>query len=196
VRIVLASRSPRRLELLVAAGVACDVDAVDADETRLAGESPMAYVERVARLKTGAAMARNRGALVIGADTAVVLDDEIVLGKPRDAGDARSMLTRLSGRTHDVLTGVGVGYEDRLISGVERTVVSFRPLTPDDIAWYVASGEPFDKAGGYAIQGWGSRFIPRIEGSYANVVGLPVTRVLAMAAEFGLEIWPDRGSRS
>jgi septum formation protein len=190
VRIVLASRSPRRLELLVAAGVACDVDPVDADETRLAGESPMAYVERVARLKTGAAMARNRGALVIGADTAVVL------GKPRDAGDARSMLTRLSGRTHDVLTGVGVGYEDRLISGVERTLVSFRPLTPDDIAWYVASGEPFDKAGGYAIQGLGSRFIPRIEGSYANVVGLPVTRVLAMAAEIGLEIWPDRGPRS
>jgi septum formation protein len=170
---ILASASPRRRELLAAAGLAFDIDPVDVDESLLPGESPGAFVTRVALLKARAGSLRHPSRLVVGADTAVVVDEE-VFGKPADAADAGRMLRRLSGRSHDVLTGValvGGGREDTL---VERTTVWFSALSDQDIEAYVASGEPMDKAGGYAIQGLASRFIPRISGSYANVVGLPV----------------------
>ena len=171
--LVLASASPRRAELLTAAGFAFDVDPVDVDESMHAGETPAAYVERVARLKAGVAAARHPHRVVVAADTAVVIGDA-VLGKPKDEDDARDMLRQLSGRSHEVLTGVVVAAHG-VRAHVERTRVWFRALSAEEIAWYVASGEPMDKAGAYAIQGLASRFIPRIEGSYSNVVGLPVS---------------------
>jgi septum formation protein len=173
---ILASASPRRRELLAAAGFSFDIDPVDVDESLVPGESPGTFVVRVALLKARTASQRHPSRLVVAADTAVVVDDE-VFGKPADAADARRMLGRLSGRSHDVLTGValvGGGREDTL---VERTTVWFAALSNGDIEAYVATGEPMDKAGAYAIQGLASRFIPRISGSYTNVVGLPVASV-------------------
>jgi septum formation protein len=181
VRVVLASASPRRRELLAAAGFACDVHAVDADERRLAEEPPEAYVERLARLKASIGLAAHPDRVVVGADTAVVVDAEI-LGKPADASDAARMLRTLSGRPHVVMTGVAVADRGRTASAVERTTVWVAPLSETAIAWYVASGEPFDKAGGYAIQGLAARFIPRIDGSYGNVVGLPIATLVRLLA--------------
>ena len=184
-RVVLASASPRRRELLAAAGLSVHVDPVDVDEELRAGEPPEAYVARVAEAKAAAGRQRHPDAVVIGADTTVVIEGE-VLGKPVDDDDARRMLTRLSGRRHDVLTGVAVMAGERTTVRVERTGVWFAALSASDIAWYVASGEPHDKAGAYAIQGLASRFILRIEGSYANVVGLPVAAVWEMLRNAGL----------
>jgi septum formation protein len=185
-RLILASASPRRRELLSAAGFVFDVDAVEVDERRTDGETPAAYVERLARAKAHAAAAQREPATaVLGADTVVVVDDE-VLGKPRDAADATRMLRLLSGRAHEVLTGVALTGQDGTVSRVERTTVWFAPLSETDIAWYVASGEPMGKAGAYAIQALASRFIPRIEGSYTNVVGLPVTTVVELLEKSGL----------
>ena len=178
-RLVLASASPRRRELLAAAGVECDVALANVDETRLAGEAPAAYVERLARQKADAVAARYPGRPVLGADTAVVVGDD-VLGKPADGGGAVRMLRQLSGRAHEVVTGLALVWRDRVFSEVVRTTVWMADLSADDIAWYVASGEPMDKAGGYAIQGLASRFIPRIDGSYSNVVGLPVATFVQM----------------
>jgi septum formation protein len=183
-RLVLASGSPRRRELLASAGFTFDVEAVDVDERRETGEAPAAYVDRLARSKAHAAAMRKSGDAVIGADTVVVVDAE-VLGKPRDAADAVRMLRLLSGRAHDVLTGVAVTWRGRTTSHVERTSVWFASLSERDIAWYVATGEPMDKAGAYAIQALASRFIPKIEGSYSNVVGLPVAAVVQLLAEAG-----------
>lgn len=180
--LILASRSPRRAELLAAAGFAFDVLAVDVDETPRAGESPRDYVERLAVEKAQAVAALRPGEVVVGADTTVVVDGRI-LEKPRDAADAAAMLRALSGRAHEVLTGVAVVASGRIRTGVESTLVWFDPLSDADIAHYVASGEPMDKAGAYGIQGWASRFIPRIEGSYANVVGLPVQLVARLLPE-------------
>jgi septum formation protein len=197
-RLVLASASPRRAELLRAAGFSFDILAVDLDERAHDGEAPADYVARLARDKAGAAMQRfeqraqqscrgpERSALddliVLGADTAVIVDGRI-LGKPRDDRDAAEMLTALSGRRHEVLTGVSL----RSLAGerqlVEATGVYMSVLTADDIAWYVASGEGRDKAGGYAVQGLASRFVTGIEGSYANVVGLPIATVSALLRE-------------
>ncbi len=181
VSLILASASPRRRELLAAAGIACEVDPVDVDERRHAGEAPARYVERVARLKVEAGAARHPGRLVVAADTAVVLDD-VVLGKPTDDDDAARMLRLLSGRPHQVLTGVALASGGETVTEVESTTVWIDSLSEDDIRWYVASGEPRDKAGGYAIQGLASRFITRIEGSYTNVVGLPVALVARLLA--------------
>jgi septum formation protein len=184
--LILASASPRRAELLTAAGYVFTVDAVDVDERQHPGESPEAYVGRVARLKAEAARARHPDQLVLAADTAVVVDGD-VLGKPAGEADAARMLRRLSGRSHVVVTGVAVACGSRLETGVERTVVWFAPLPDAIIQWYVESGEPLDKAGGYAIQGLASRFVPRIDGSYSNVVGLPVAlaaRLLASCTNF------------
>ena len=178
-RLILASASPRRRELLLQAGFEFDVDPVEVDEAPQRGESAAAYVERVATAKAVAGLARHPEAIVIGADTTVVVDNDI-LGKPEDAADAARMLRRLSGRAHEVLTGVCVATTGRRISRVERTQVWFLPLTDAQIAWYAGSGEPRDKAGAYAIQGLAARFIPRIEGSYSNVVGLPVAAVSEM----------------
>ena len=178
-RFVLASASPRRRELLAAAGLEVDVDPVDVDERQLTGEPAAAYVERVARLKAAAGAARHPQRVVVGADTAVVIDGD-VLGKPRDAADAGSMLRRLSGRDHDVITGVAVASAGRVESFVERTRVTMAPLSAGDIEAYGASGEPLDKAGAYAIQGGARRFITGYEGSYSNVVGLPMERLSAI----------------
>ena len=178
-RFVLASASPRRRELLAAAGLEVDVDPVDVDERQLAGEPAAAYVERVARLKAAAGAARHPQRVVVGADTAVVIDGD-VLGKPRDAADAGSMLRRLSGRVHDVITGVAVANAGRVESFVERTRVTMAPLSAGDIEAYVATGEPLDKAGAYAIQGGARRFITGYAGSYSNVVGLPMERLSAI----------------
>jgi septum formation protein len=192
-RLVLASASPRRRELLRAAGLTFDTCAVDLDETVRTGESAAAYVRRLAMEKSARAQMVLAGreapgedtesaAVVIGADTAVVVDQEI-LGKPRDPADAGRMLRRLSARPHEVMTGVSVRLAGAERGGVETTVVHFARLSDAEVAWYVASGEGEDKAGAYAIQGLASRFIPRIEGSYANVVGLPVARVVDLLRE-------------
>jgi len=182
VRLVLASASPRRRELLEAAGIPFDVDTADVDETRMAGEPAAAYVERLARLKAETVAARHPSRAVLGADTAVVVGDD-VLGKPADAADASAMLRRLSGRAHEVLTGAALCCDGVTSARVDRTVVYMVELTAAEIAHYVASGEPMDKAGAYAIQGLASRFITRIEGSYGTVVGLPVASVMQLLAE-------------
>jgi septum formation protein len=185
VQLVLASASPRRHELLAAAGVSFIVDAASVDETPHDGEAPAACVERLAIMKARAVLRRHPGDVVLGADTTVVVDGEM-LAKPVDDVDAARMLRALSGRAHEVLTGVALVSAEASRSAVERTRVVMAPLSDDDIAWYVASGEPGDKAGAYAIQGLASRFIPRIEGSYPNVVGLPVAAVLHLVKEMGL----------
>lgn len=221
-RLVLASASPRRAELLSAAGFVFERLAVDVNERLRTNETATDYVRRLAMEKSARALelivrstddgpAEVEGlaqaghyvgtgdrssevessvsrtvpsiqAVVLGADTAVVVDGRI-LGKPIDDGDAAAMLRQLSGRSHEVLTGLslrGTGWER---GGVTATTVEFAAITDADIAWYVISGEGRDKAGGYAIQGLASRFIPRIEGSYSNVVGLPITAVHALLAE-------------
>jgi septum formation protein len=194
--LVLASASPRRVELLRAAGLAFETFAVDIDETPRPGEAAAAYVRRLAGEKSALAQAVLAGRstaysaaaadrVVIGADTAVVVDDEI-LGKPRDAADAARMLRLLAGRTHQVMTGLSVRTREFERACVATTLVEFLPLSDADTAWYLASGEWQDKAGGYAIQGLASRFIPRIEGSYSNVVGLPVACLMELLK--GLEL--------
>lgn len=183
--LILASRSPRRSELLAAAGISFEVLAADIDETPHDNEAPDAYVERLAIEKARAVLAMlndkpkglsPRDLVVLGADTTVTIDG-LILGKPLDAAEATAMLRRLSGRVHEVFTGVAVVSTAGVQSAVDRTRVWFDPMTDEDISWYVASGEPVDRAGAYAIQGLASRFIPRIEGSYSNVVGLPVALV-------------------
>lgn len=184
-RLILASTSPRRRELLAAAGVAFIVDAASVDETPLDRETPAACVERLALMKARAVLLRHPGDVVLGADTTVVLDGQM-LAKPADEREAATMLRSLSGRAHEVLTGVALVSAAAERSAVERTTVVMTRLAEDEIAWYVASGEPRDKAGAYAIQGLASRFIPRLEGSYSNVVGLPVAAVLQLVKEMGL----------
>ena len=174
--IVLASASPRRAELLSAAGFSFVVDPVDIDESVLPGEAPEAHVRRLARAKAQAGADRHPHETVLGADTVVAVDGRI-LGKPRDAADATAMLTALSGRVHYVYTAVAVAEDGAVRDEVDVSAVTFAPMAPDEIAAYVASGEPHDKAGAYAIQGWAARFIQRLEGSYSGVVGLPVAVV-------------------
>jgi nucleoside triphosphate pyrophosphatase len=174
--VILASRSPRRAELLAAAGFAFEVLAIDVDETPMAGEDPKAYVVRLAIDKASRVAARRPEEVVLGADTTVVVDGHI-LGKPADGAEAGEMLRLLRGRMHEVHTGVAIIDASGVRSAVETTRVWFDAMTDEDISAYVASGEPVDRAGAYAIQGLASRFIPRIEGSYTNVVGLPVALV-------------------
>ena len=245
--LVLASASPRRAELLRAAGFTFETCVVDIDEAARASETPASYVRRLAaeksarasvavhgpagaegparakgpvgakgpanRLRQGYGRPPQRGCrvgdpgrppklyakaeaghyvqeseeeiVVLGADTAVVVDGEIV-AKPRDDSEAAAMLSRLSGRRHEVMTGVSLRVRAYEMGRVETTVVYFAALTPDEIAWYVASGEGLDKAGAYAIQGLAARFIPRIEGSYSNVVGLPLRCVYELLNELGV----------
>lgn len=173
--IVLASRSPRRAELLRSAGFQFVVRAADIDETPRNGEHAQDYAVRLAEEKNLAIEAAP-GEIVVAADTVVVLGSEI-MGKPADADDARRMLAALSGRKHEVITGIALRAGHRMLSDFVSTAVWFAPLTRDEIESYVASGEPMDKAGAYGIQGIASRFIDRIEGSYTNVVGLPVALV-------------------
>jgi nucleoside triphosphate pyrophosphatase len=167
---------------LAAAGFSFDVLAPDVDESARPDETPQEYVERLAIEKASAIAKVRADALVIGADTTVVVDGQ-VLGKPRDRTEAMNMLWRLNGRSHDVLTGVALVGPHGVRSAVDRTRVWFDPMTIEEIGQYVASGEPLDKAGAYAIQGLASRYIPRIEGSYTNVVGLPIALVARLIAE-------------
>jgi septum formation protein len=169
---VLASQSPRRAELLRAAGIEFTIRVAEIDETPRAGENPHDYVLRVAEAKADAVPAHETE-IVLAADTSVVLGDEI-MGKPRDTAEAARMLRALSGRRHEVITGICLKRSKEVIRDVAVTAVWFAPLTDAEIAGYVASGEPMDKAGAYGIQGLASRFIDRIDGSYSNVVGLPV----------------------
>ena len=183
-RLILASASPRRAALLARAGRAFDVVPANVDERRQPDEPARDYVDRLARRKAAAVAARHMDRVVIGADTAVVVDGA-VLGKPRGAGDAARMLRRLSGRAHQVLTGVAVQRGERCVSAVESTVVHFAELDDAQIAWYVGTGEPSDKAGAYGLQGDGARFVTRIEGSRSNVVGLPLARLERLLADLG-----------
>jgi septum formation protein len=188
VKIFLASSSPRRAEILRNAGIAFEIRAPQIDEAALPGERARAMVARLAEAKARATAARIGGAMreciVVGADTTVELDGEI-LGKPRDSSHAREMLAKLSGRTHYVLTGLFLlrspGGATR--AAVEDSAVTFAPLDEKEIDEYVATGEPLGKAGAYAIQGLAGRYIPRIEGCYFNVVGLPLARLYALLRE-------------
>lgn len=176
-RILLASASPRRLDLLRALGLDPEVRPADVDETLLPGEDPHEAAERLARAKAEKVAAdAPAGAVVLAADTIVVLDGE-ALGKPRDPGDAGRMLRALRGRSHDVVTGVALARDGRLVSGRETTEVVFAPMTDEEVEAYVASGEPADKAGAYALQGLGGLFVERIDGTPSNVIGLPLRLV-------------------
>src|SRR5262245_11713156 len=182
-RLILASASSRRAELLRAAGFEFDVVVADVDESIRAGESPLIYVRRLAAAKSAAVQSCVRpDAIILGADTSVVVDRDM-LGTPRDEDDSAAMLRRLSGRRHDVMTGVSLRCGAYEVGRVEITGVDFVRLTEGDVDWYVKSGEGRDKAGAYAIQGLASRFIPRIEGSYSNVVGLPIACVVDLLTE-------------
>ncbi|HEX6503450.1 MAG TPA: Maf family protein [Terriglobales bacterium] len=195
--LILASASPRRRELLHNAGISFVVESTDIPEVPEPGEAPKAFVERLARVKARAIAQHHRQDFVLGADTTVVVGSEI-LNKPSDAAEAARMLRRISGRTHQVITGVCVitpadltqvrpeNLEARTeIVRSEVTSVSFASLSDEDIDFYVNTGEPMDKAGAYGIQGFASRWISRIEGDYFNVVGLPVALVYRMLREVG-----------
>jgi nucleoside triphosphate pyrophosphatase len=191
-RLVLASSSPRRCELLAAAGLTFEVRRPDVDESPYPGEPPTAYVARLARAKATAIPLR-ADELALGADTTVALGPRIV-GKPRDADDARDMLHALSGATHEVYTGIAVRFGERVWCDVAITRVTFAPLDDDDIDWYVATGEPLDKAGAYAIQGRGGLFVRVIDGSPTSVVGLPLTVVAELLAAAGHPLRTFRAS--
>jgi septum formation protein len=187
--LILASASPRRRELLAQAGLNFTAEAAELNEDRLPDEAAASYVQRLAVEKAQAIWARRRELdtpddplIVLGADTVVVSEGN-VLGKPSNTADARRMLHLLSGRTHAVLTGLAAVSRKGTISDVEITQVTFNVLNEREIADYIATGDPLDKAGAYAIQGYAARWIPRIEGCYFNVVGLPIARTIALLAE-------------
>ena len=194
-KIILASNSPRRAEILREAGIAHEILAAQIDETALPGETGPAMVARLAEAKARAVAAKfdagDHEWVIVGADTTVELECEI-FGKPRDSAHAREILARLSGRTHHVLTGIFLlrlpGNATR--AAVEKSSVTFAPIDEREIDAYVATGEPLGKAGAYAIQGLAGRFIPKIEGCYFNVVGLPLARLYALLRELG---WRDGG---
>ncbi|GMV10785.1 MAG TPA: Maf family protein [Gemmatimonadaceae bacterium] len=185
-RVILASQSPRRRELLAQIGIAHEVRPADIDEAYLPHELPAPHAERLAREKAGKLAAEHPDALVIGADTIVVIDRQ-VLGKPADAADAERMLMLLGGRTHMVHTAVAVACGARVVSGVESVEVTFRPLTPEQAHDYVATGEPMDKAGAYGIQGYGSVLVERIRGDYFAVMGLALGRLVELLRDVGVE---------
>jgi septum formation protein len=184
-RLVLASGSPRRRDLLELLGVPFEVESPDVDETPLPGERPADHVRRIATAKAEAVVLRRPGALIIAADTVVDLDDRI-LGKPSDAADAAAMLRSLSARDHRVHTALVVGDEIALVT----TTVRFDELRTADIERYVASGEPLDKAGAYAIQGAGAAFIRELHGSVTNVAGLPLAELRGLLARAGAGLAP------
>lgn len=187
-RLVLASASPRRAALLRALGIPFRVVVSGVDESLRAGEDGAVAAERLARAKASS-VALTSGLPVLGADTVVVCDGAI-LGKPESAEDAARMLGALSGRTHEVVTGVALAAAGALRSGIEQTTVRFASLSEEQIAWYVATGEPFDKAGAYHVDGGGAAFIESVSGSPSNVAGLPLRLVLRLAREAGLVLGP------
>jgi len=187
--VILASQSPRRRELLTLIGIAHEVMPADINEDVRAGELPRAYTERLAREKAAAIesrVANETRTIVIAADTTVVLNGDI-LGKPTDAADARTMIRRLAGRSHTVMTGIAVARGGRVESAVEEVGVTFRELSDDEIARYVATGEPMDKAGAYGIQGWGATIVERVDGDYFSVMGLGLRRVVELMKRLGVE---------
>lgn len=187
----LASRSPRRSELLARLGLDFGVLEIDIPEQRQPGEAPDDYGRRVAREKAGAGLLRVMavpGSVVLGADTEVVLDDD-VFGKPSDDADAAAMLRRLSGRTHRVITAVSLVSSSRELQAVSISDVTFATLSDAEIAAYIATGEPRGKAGGYAIQGYAQAFITHLSGSYSGVMGLPLHETATMLRAFGIPMW-------
>jgi septum formation protein len=183
--VILASQSPRRRELLTLVGIPHEVRPADIDESMLPNEEPRAHCERLAREKVAAIATRDPDALVIGSDTIVVLDGD-VLGKPANEAEARATLARLSGRSHTVMTAVAVRYRGRERTAVEEVGVTFHPLSSEEIAAYVATGEPMDKAGAYGIQGYGATIVQRVDGDYFAVMGLPLQRVVRLMVELGV----------
>ena len=181
---VLASQSPRRKFLLEGLGWVLDVRPTNVNETPVEGESASACARRLAEAKVRACV-WNHGEIIVGADTLVALEQEL-LGKPRDEGHAIEMLQRLSGRSHEVISGVAVRKGELVISDVELTRVSFRDLSQEEIVAYVSTGEPLDKAGAYGIQGHGGALVAEIRGDYPNVVGLPIAKLNFMIKQLGV----------
>ena len=184
-RVILASSSPRRRELLALVGIAHEVEPADIDESYRDGEEASAHAERLAREKGASIAARHPDAIVISADTIVVIDG-LVLGKPRDESDAARMLAMLGGQTHVVLTAVATHYRGEMRSGVESVRVTFRPLTRESIRAYIATREPMDKAGAYGIQGFGATLIERIDGDFFAVMGLALARMIDLLESVGV----------
>lgn len=186
-RILLASASPRRRELLERLGLAVDLCPSHIDEVRRPGEDPEAFALRAAREKLEAAGPFPPGEPALAADTIVVIDGA-VLGKPRDAGEAARMLGTIQDRWHTVFTGLAMTHRGAVRSGVEASRVRIAPMAPREIDWYVATGEPMDKAGAYALQGIGGLFVERVEGSCSNVIGLPLPLLRRFLSQMGLFI--------
>jgi nucleoside triphosphate pyrophosphatase len=184
-RVILASASPRRRELLALVGIPHVVEPADIDESYRDGEEAAEHAERLAREKAETIASRNPDAIVIAADTIVVIEG-LVLGKPRDEADAERMLRMLAGQTHVVLTGVAVARGERMRSGIESVRVTFRPLTRARIRAYIATREPMDKAGAYGIQGYGATLVERIDGDYFAVMGLALARMTDLLGELGV----------
>jgi septum formation protein len=183
-RLVLASGSPRRRELLTMLGLHFTVQPADVDETYGSDEEPGLHAERLAREKAAAVARMKPGSLVIGSDTVVAIDGA-VLGKPRDGDEAVRMLLLLAGREHEVATGIAVAFDDRVTSAVERVRVRIRAFDERTAREYAATGEGLDKAGGYGIQGYGSTLVEGIEGDYFAVMGLPVSRLMRLLEQTG-----------
>jgi septum formation protein len=183
-RVILASASPRRRELLALIGIAHETRPADVDESPRPGETPAGHAERLARAKAHAVAEREPDAVVIAADTIVVVDGD-VLGKPRGAEEAAAMLRRLSGRAHTVCTAIAVARGARTESAVESVEVTFRPLTDDEIGAYIATREPLDKAGAYGIQGYGATIVERVNGDYFSVMGLGLRRLVELLERVG-----------
>ena len=184
-RVILASQSPRRRELLSLVGIAHDVRPADIDESYLTGEPPRDHAERLARGKAEVIAAREPDAVVVGSDTIVVVDGD-VLGKPTDENDAVRMLARLAGRSHTVVTAVAVAWRGETRSAVEEVDVTFHPLSRAEIDAYIATREPMDKAGAYGIQGYGATIVARVDGDYFAVMGLPLQRLIRLLDSLGL----------
>jgi septum formation protein len=196
--VYLASASPRRRELLSQIGVPFQLVSVEVDESIGRAESPAEYVSRLAAAKAGAGRQRNHASgapprPVLGADTAVVIEGEI-LGKPADCADAERMLGLLSGRTHEVFTAVALATEGRLLARISRSAVTFRRIDPTEAREYCRTGEPLDKAGGYAIQGRGAVFVADLRGSYSGVMGLPLYETAEILSAAGVARWVDAGA--
>ncbi len=184
--LVLASASPRRQALLAQLGIPFLVDAADIDESVRPGESPQTYVMRLAQQKAEVVAARHPASLALGADTTVALEGEI-LGKPADVAEAEAMLVRLAGRTHFVHTAVATAGRHAAVQAVQ-TAVRFAPVGPEALAWYARSGEPLDKAGGYALQGLGGFLVESISGSHSSVIGLPLVETLRLLQAAGMQL--------
>ena len=184
---VLASASPRRRELLSGIGLSFDIDKPDIEETPFRGETASDYVRRLAEEKARTVLQRQSNRLILAADTTVVIDGDI-LEKPKSKDEGVEMLQRLSGTRHQVMTGVSIINDDRESSFVSTSYVIFRALAEDEILWYWNTGEPRDKAGGYGLQGAGGAFIEAINGSYSNVIGLPLAETVSSLRSFGVKV--------